>query len=184
MKRHIFLTGQPGVGKTTLVRSILARLGETHDLERVASGFYTQEVREGGVRSGFDVITLRGRVGPLARLEGSPQAPRVGKYVVDVPSFESLAIPTLTDGRTRSLVVVDEVGRMELFSALFYPTVLQVMSSGPVVLGTIPTPSYGRKIPEVEEIRHHPEVKVVVVTRANRDSLVDEIVQHLVGQMH
>jgi len=38
-------------------------------------------------------------------------APVVGKYVVDIPSFESLALPAITPAsEATQLVVIDEVG--------------------------------------------------------------------------
>eukprot|EP01044_Picomonas_judraskeda_P004485 COSAG03_NODE_395_length_8260_cov_22.465997_4_plen_70_part_00 len=42
------------------------------------------------------------------------QAPRVGKYVVDIPAFESVAIPCLmsaSEGKQPQLLLVDEVGK-------------------------------------------------------------------------
>ncbi|XP_040611237.1 cancer-related nucleoside-triphosphatase isoform X3 [Mesocricetus auratus] len=96
MARHVFLTGPPGVGKTTLIQKaseVLQSSGVPVD------GFYTQEVRQGGRRIGFDVVTLSGARGPLSRVgsqhpPGKPEC-RVGQYVVDLASFEQLALPVL-----------------------------------------------------------------------------------------
>lgn len=55
----------PGVGKTTLIQKaseVLQSSGVPVD------GFYTQEVRQGGRRIGFDVVTLSGARGPLSRV--------------------------------------------------------------------------------------------------------------------
>ncbi|XP_019062720.2 cancer-related nucleoside-triphosphatase isoform X5 [Fukomys damarensis] len=96
MARHVFLTGPPGVGKTTLIRKaseLLQSSGVPVD------GFYTEEVRQGGRRTGFDVVTLSGARGPLSRVGSEPQPGkrdyRVGQYVVDLTSFEQLALPVL-----------------------------------------------------------------------------------------
>ncbi|XP_018887490.3 cancer-related nucleoside-triphosphatase isoform X2 [Gorilla gorilla gorilla] len=96
MARHVFLTGPPGVGKTTLIHKaseVLKSSGVPVD------GFYTEEVRQGGRRIGFDVVTLSGTRGPLSRvgLEPPPgkRECRVGQYVVDLTSFEQLALPVL-----------------------------------------------------------------------------------------
>lgn len=54
-----------GVGKTTLIQKaseVLKSSGVPVD------GFYTQEVRQGGRRIGFDVVTLSGLRGPLSRV--------------------------------------------------------------------------------------------------------------------
>ena len=37
-KRHVFFTGQPGVGKTTAVLNIVQALARTHDTNAIAHG--------------------------------------------------------------------------------------------------------------------------------------------------
>uniref|UniRef100_A0A8C6GJM2 Nucleoside-triphosphatase, cancer-related n=1 Tax=Mus spicilegus TaxID=10103 RepID=A0A8C6GJM2_MUSSI len=96
MSRHVFLTGPPGVGKTTLIQKAIEVL-QSSGLP--VDGFYTQEVRQEGRRIGFDVVTLSGAQGPLSRvgsqpLPGKPEC-RVGQYVVNLDSFEQLALPVL-----------------------------------------------------------------------------------------
>lgn len=148
---HIFLTGQPGVGKTTLVRQVLSQLQQQHPALNppgLARGFYTEEVRGQGGRVGFDIVTLDHQRAPLARVGTLPQVRRhpdsctllvssiprkhlhwntlittqcsvdlqgaaaVGKYVVNVPSFESLALPALQLQPDTRLYVIDEVGEL------------------------------------------------------------------------
>lgn len=62
------ITGFPGVGKSTLVASVIGELGRIYDLPQIAKGFYTEEVRGSSGRMGFDVVTLSGQRSPLARL--------------------------------------------------------------------------------------------------------------------
>lgn len=45
------------------------------------------------------------------------------------------------------LFVIDEVGKMELFSSLFFPAVLRVLDSNKPFIATIPVPKAGRDIP-------------------------------------
>ena len=86
--RHVFLTGQPGVGKTTLlcgaVKKLVASSPTNNGGLPVANGFYTEECRDQqGERVGFDVVTLDGRRGPLARAGNVKKGqPAVGKYAV------------------------------------------------------------------------------------------------------
>ncbi|XP_010620254.2 cancer-related nucleoside-triphosphatase isoform X3 [Fukomys damarensis] len=182
MARHVFLTGPPGVGKTTLIRKaseLLQSSGVPVD------GFYTEEVRQGGRRTGFDVVTLSGARGPLSRVGSEPQPGkrdyRVGQYVVDLTSFEQLALPVLKNagssgGPGQRVCVIDEIGKMELFSQPFILAVRQTLSSpGTVVLGTIPVPK-GKPLALVEEIRSRPDVKVFSVTKENRNHLLPDIV--------
>ncbi|XP_030053991.1 cancer-related nucleoside-triphosphatase [Microcaecilia unicolor] len=182
MYKHVFLTGQPGVGKTTLVQratEILKSSGIP------VEGFYTEEVRQGGRRIGFDVVILSGRRGPLSRVGSESSSGRrecrVGQYVVDLVSFEQLAIPVLRNadlgsGTRAKVCVIDEVGKMELFSQAFIQVVRRTLDgSGTVVLGTIPMPK-GKPLGLVEEIRNRRDVKVFTVTKENRDSILQDVV--------
>lgn len=63
---------------------------------------------------------------------------------------------------------------MELKSAKFFPAVERLLNhAGSVVFGTVPVPSYGHKVAEVESVKAREDVHVIKVTRDNRDSLVD-----------
>ena len=153
--RHIFLTGQPGVGKTTLACAAVKE-------QPASCGFYTAEKRAAaGEREGFSVVALgSGETGTLASL-GRGKA-MVGKYCVDVASFERVALPSLEASASSPITLIDEVGKMELFSPLFLPRVEAILTSGEAtVLGTLPMPRYGHTIASVEALRAHPDVAVV-----------------------
>ncbi|XP_071493917.1 cancer-related nucleoside-triphosphatase homolog [Diadema antillarum] len=177
--RHIFLTGPPGIGKTTLVRKACSELGAK---SIPTQGFYTEEVRAGGKRIGFDVVTLDGQRGTLAKV-GDHKGPKVGQYTVNLPSFEQLALPVVSrkpPGRAISpIFVIDEVGKMELFSQGFIQSVRKLLDQhSSTVLGTIPIPK-GRPLGLVEEIRSRPDVKVVTISKDNRDAILGEILDSL-----
>ncbi len=165
MKKVCLLTGSPGTGKTTIIKEALARTKVS------AGGFYTEEIRLGGVRQGFKLISLDGQDAILAHINiSSPH--RVGKYGVDVDGLDRVGVSALNKAvREGDLVVIDEIGKMELFSANFRRAVLEAIESGKKVLGTI----MYRPHPWADEIKRHPKVKVLVVTRANHNQVLEEI---------
>jgi nucleoside-triphosphatase len=85
---RLFLTGTPGVGKTTLIRGVLKRLKEVR-----CAGFYTEEKRHKGQRIGFKIITLDGQEGTLASI--GRKEPTVGRYSIHIAEFEKLILPQL-----------------------------------------------------------------------------------------
>ncbi|XP_019963932.2 cancer-related nucleoside-triphosphatase [Paralichthys olivaceus] len=187
MIKHVFLTGAPGVGKTTLVQKACeALLSSSVGVE----GFYTEEVRERGRRVGFDVVTVTGERGHLSRIRDGAAASHgrreytVGQYVVDLPSFENLALPLFrnvgaADGGSRKVFIIDEIGKMELFSQSFIRAVRQTLdSSSYTILGTIPIPK-GKPLGLVEEVRSRGDVKVFAVSKENRDTILQDILAAL-----
>lgn len=105
--------------------------------------------------------------------------PTVGKYKVDVASLESLAVPELQVKEETDLFIIDEVGKMELFSSAFFPAVMRVIESNIPVLATIPIPRQGRDIPGVARLRNHPGAAVFTLDTGNRDTMRDTICSQL-----
>ncbi|XP_024983928.1 uncharacterized protein LOC112519824 [Cynara cardunculus var. scolymus] len=81
------------------------------------------------------------------------------------------------------LFVIDEVGKMELFSSLFFPAVLRVLESNKPFLATIPIPKAGRDIPEVARLKNRPGVTVFTLTTSNRDAMKDRIYTELTDKL-
>ncbi|KAJ0097643.1 hypothetical protein Patl1_29272 [Pistacia atlantica] len=146
-------------------------------------GFYTREIRQGGERVGFEVVTLDGRTGPLASTivssSESHRWPTVGKYRVDVASFESLALPELQVREDTDLFVIDEVGKMELFSSSFFPAVLKVLESNIPLLASIPIPKSGRDIPAVARLKNHPGATIFTLSQSNREAIRENVSSQL-----
>jgi nucleoside-triphosphatase len=169
MKKACLLSGEPGSGKTTIVKEVLAGAGMS------AGGFYTEEIRSHGIRQGFRIVTLDGRNAILAHSDiSSPY--RVSKYGVDINSMDEVAIPALREAvRTRDIVVIDEIGKMELFSTSFRDAVIEALESGKKVLGTIMLASH----PWADGVKRRPEVEIITVTRVNRSGVVNQVLRWL-----
>lgn len=163
--KNILLTGQPGVGKTTLITRILKEL----PLE--AKGFFTEEIREKGVRQGFKIRTLDGKEGILAHVD-SASPKRVGKYGVNVEEFEQIGVKTLEEALQQgSPVIIDEIGKMELYSTRFKETLFKVLERSPLVIATIAE----RGDHFIEMIKARSDVTILTITSENRHSLVAEV---------
>jgi len=77
------------------------------------------------------------------------------------------------------LFIIDEVGKMELFSSAFFPSVMRVIESNIPVLTTIPIPRNGRDIPGVARLRNHPGAAIFTLNTGNRDMMRETIYNQL-----
>jgi nucleoside-triphosphatase len=174
MSPVVLLTGRPGVGKTTLVRRIVERLGGR------AGGFYTAEIRQGGVRRGFKLVTLDGHEAVIAHTDFAGRQ-RVSKYGVDVAALDAVGVPAIDRAiAAGQVVIIDEIGPMELFSAAFRAAVLRAVDSGRPILATVAR----RPQPWADALKRRPGVRLVEITFANRDALVATLVEELQGSQH
>jgi nucleoside-triphosphatase len=106
------------------------------------------------------------------------EGPRVGDYRVDVSSLVLVAVPAMTDPDAR-LLVVDEIGLMELTSPVFREAVLMLLDDPRPVLGTI---RYRRE-PFCDRLKGHVGTEVIEVTPENRDELVEMLAIRLIDEV-
>nr|MBC7245462.1 NTPase [Chloroflexota bacterium] len=171
MGRTVLLSGQPGVGKTTLIKQATAVLPGHW------GGFYTQEIRGPKSRLGFEIVTLDGQQALLAHVN-KPGSPRVGKYGVYVENVDKVAVPVLYRAVAEAdYVVIDEIGKMELLSQKFRTAVLYAVQSPKTVLGTV----IWQQHPWADALKNLPGVFVVTVTLSNRQQLLNQILSLLTG---
>ncbi|HVQ95589.1 MAG TPA: nucleoside-triphosphatase [Mycobacteriales bacterium] len=161
---RILLTGQPAVGKTTVVRRFI-------DVLRSAGvapvGFVTEELRVEGRRVGFVAQDLTS--GVRARIADAERTgpPRVGRYGVDVPAFDSVALPALSVVGPLDVLVIDEIGGMELLSEAFVARLDQLLATPVQMVATV----HAATDPVTDRIIAMPGLQVVTVSPDNRDGL-------------
>ncbi|CAF0813195.1 unnamed protein product [Brachionus calyciflorus] len=175
----IFLiTGNPGVGKTTLIQGLYQKLSQ--DKTKTIKGFYTEEIRENGQRSGFDVVNLENKErAPLARIFHQMSRYRVGKYGVEIENFEQMTLPIFKDISQRCICIIDEIGKMEATSKNFERLMLnlldKVSTENFLIIATVPT-SY---LSLSDKFKQHPKSKIFEVTFLNRNNLADQIFDNI-----
>jgi nucleoside-triphosphatase len=171
----ILVTGRPGVGKTTVVSKIAEGLREKGVS---VGGMITYEAREKGVRTGFVVEDLKtGLKGVMASV-GYASGPRVGKYGVDIGEIERVGVKAIEDAVAGDeVIIMDEIGPMELYSNAFKTAVSRAFSSPKKVVATIHYRAsqnpFCRRIVSLEGILTY------VVKPDNRDALPGIILRQL-----
>jgi nucleoside-triphosphatase len=164
----IFFTGRPGCGKSTVVHQIVQVLKEKG---LKVGGITTPEVREEGRRVAFRVKDVLTQAQGILASVWTMHGPRVSKYRVDVESFEKVALPALERAlKECEVIVIDEIGAMELFSLKFKQKVHEVLTSDKVVLATLHR-NY------VTAYQRYGEV--IEVTSQNRNKLPQQVLQKI-----
>ncbi len=129
---NIFITGKPRSGKSTLVRELIA------ESDKKVVGLSTPEIRKEGERVGFalkDLVT--GEEGVLAHVDIS-EGPLVGKYRVNLEDLERFTKACLKDlPHDTDLMVIDEIGKMEMFSEEFKKAVDYLLQANIPVLAVL-----------------------------------------------
>lgn len=162
----IFLTGQPGSGKTTVIRKLIDLI------HSYSEGFYTREIRENNSRIGFEIVTLDGKRECLATKNKSinfAKEQALGDYKVNIDAVDLIAVPAILKAiSTGKAAIIDEIGPMEIFSNNFCDTISTILDDDKtLVLGTI----VKRPNSFADRVKSHPRVTIIQVTLQNRNEL-------------
>jgi nucleoside-triphosphatase len=171
VNQKILLSGRPGCGKTTLIKRLVSHLAQS------AGGFYTEEIRDRGRRTrvGFKIVTLDGDEVVFAHVEIKSSV-RLGKYRLDLSALEAAGVRAVREAvRKERLVVIDEIGPMEIRSPVFRDTVNEALDSNAPLLATI----FARPLSFTDAIKSRPDVTLIEVRPDNRERLVSELAEVL-----
>ena len=175
-KRVILLTGNPGVGKTTVLTKTVNVLKQKG---YCVGGMISREVREGGTRLGFELLDLRGsRRGWLARINQA-LGPQVGKYRVNIKDLDAIGAEAIADAVEKcDFIAIDEIGPMELFSEKFKQATRKALESHKPVLAVVHWKAKDRLI---REAKNREDAEIFTVTHENRDKLPEAIAEKAVS---
>lgn len=171
---RLLLQGPPKVGKTVAMQRLVELLDE-HGV--VVTGFLTHEVSERDRRVGFVVRDVSGPEAVLAHQDFQTDV-QVGRFGVDVAAFERVALPALHRVQEGGgVVVIDELGRMELASETFVEAVDAVLAASVPVVATVHVHAH----PVTDALKQRGDVQWVAVTEANRDEVPRRLFSQLMG---
>lgn len=160
MRRHILLTGDIQVGKSTIIQKIL------HELDISAGGFRTiwgDPFFDG--RSDLFLLGI-GEVPSPERIAATRHGHGCG--ITAFPEiFDTVGTHLIDEASSSSLIIMDELGFLEKDAEKFQRAVLSALTSSIPILGVV----RNMQNPFLDRVRAHPDVDVIVVTEENRDEL-------------
>jgi nucleoside-triphosphatase len=158
--RHLLITGPSGVGKSTLLKQVVASC-QSEDL--IVRGFISEVIIVEGRRMGWRLDGMDGVGGILAHRD-LVSAQRMGPYGIDLPLFERIAEGELLAAAYVSLYVVDEIGLIASWSAAIQIALDTVLD------GSVPVLAILRQKPTdyTERVRGRADVTVVSMDEGNR----------------
>jgi nucleoside-triphosphatase THEP1 len=165
MKKNLFLTGAPSSGKTTVIKKLIEKL------DYPARGFFTEEERSDGRRTGFLMKTLDGGSGYLAHQDISSEY-RIRRYGISMNNIEKTAVPSIIPGG-EEVIILDEIGKMECYSDLFKEAAVKALDSDNIVIGTITLG--GDEF--IKNLKRREDIDIITVTEENRNGLPDLILE-------
>lgn len=128
----IFITGEPRVGKTTLIKEIveiLIKNGFT------ISGFITEEIKIKGERVGFKICDLATKEELIFASKEKKSDYVFGKYYLNIDNLETIFRISLK--RDFDILIIDEIGKMEFFSEFFKQKIFELMNSNINIIGVL-----------------------------------------------
>jgi len=173
-KRITLITGTPGIGKTTVIMRVAEVLKARGKL---VGGMTSKEQRDGEIRKGFLIQDVsNGNKGWLASVNQS-DGPRVGKYRVNLNDLESIGVKAIQEAtKSADVIIIDEIGPMELRSLAFKKAVQEALDSRKPVIATIRFKAVDEF---VTSIKNRPDSELIEVNFHNRNGLHNLITEKI-----
>ncbi|MFN7161268.1 MAG: nucleoside-triphosphatase [Candidatus Gracilibacteria bacterium] len=161
MRKNIIITGLPGTGKSTFIKKIISEYPNS-------TGFTTNEIREDGERTGFEIETSKSEKALLASTHFKTLF-KVSKYYVAIDELNRI-IPCVAHFKNSDLLYLDEIGQMQLFSISFINDLVLKYFAAPNT--TIMTLSKVFEDPIITMIKERRDIILIEVTKENREEML------------
>lgn len=167
-RSNFFITGDKGIGKSTLLKEMIETLQIKEDL----SGFFTMPYFEDQVRKGFylhSLLDIQGNDQPISVQNDEYSCEAIKE------TFETLGVLTLSKSleSSKNHILMDELGVLEGAAYLFQKQVEEVLNSPKIILGVLKD----KKHPFLEGIKTRQDTYIYYLTKENREEIKHQISQ-------
>ena len=164
----IGITGMPSVGKTQTLIKIMEFLKENgYTLE----GMITEPIIEHKKRVGFYVEDWQTKEKEVFAHIDFDSKEKVGKYGVDISALEKIGVPAIEKAiadEEINIIIIDEIGKMEMLSEKFCEAVIEALDSDKPIMVTLHKKS---RTPLLQDVRRRDDIRILEVTDVNKNLL-------------
>lgn len=164
----IGITGMPSVGKTQTLLKIIEKIEKSG---YVLEGMITEPVIVKKKRVGFYVADWQTKEKKVFAHIDFDTKVKVGNYGVDLDVLEEIGVPAIEkaiNDETVDIIIIDEVGKMEMLSEKFCEVVTDALDSDKPIIVTLHKKS---RTPLLQDIRRRDDIRILEVTAVNRNLL-------------
>lgn len=170
MIKNIFITGEKGIGKSTLLNKLIT------EMNLKVSGFKTLPYEIESQRMGF---YLKGLIETSECMNNRPISIQNSKMscIPITETFETLGVEVLSKSlkNVHPIIVMDELGRLERNAEKFNQEVYKVLEGPKIVLGILQQV----QVPLVEAIQKRKDTLIFTLTRHNTHTVYMKIKEEL-----
>ena len=157
---NIFLTGQPQVGKSTIINKFL----KSHDNVTVG-GFKTISNFKKGIGVYGGVYIIPAHLNNPDYSEKSLVGNRVLKPKSFPDNFDLKGVEILQNSQNNDLILMDEIGFMETKALKFSESILNILNGDTPVIGVVKPMNKGLPL----KVKEHPKTVLLEITKENRE---------------
>jgi len=164
----IGITGMPNVGKTQTLVKVMEFLKDSgYNIE----GMITEPLIEKKKHVGFYVKDWQtGEKEVFAHIDFDSKE-KVGEYGVDLKTLEKIGVPAIEKAIADTdvdIIIIDEIGKMEMLSERFCEVVIEALDSDKPIVVTLHKKS---RTPLLQDVRRRDDIRILEVTPVNRNLL-------------
>ncbi len=173
----IGITGLPGSGKTFALLRVIEML---QDSDIKIGGMIDEPIDDGRHKTGFTVRDLQTGDREVFASVDIESRVMVGKIGVDLSKLEEVGVAAIRRAcESCDVIVIDEVGKMEVESQAFIDSVKEALDADKPMIITLHKKS---RNPLLQDIRRRDDVRILEVTPTNRNILPFKIVKLMSGE--
>jgi nucleoside-triphosphatase len=177
--KNILLTGEPKSGKSYLLSKLIKSFLKNNKIKM--KGIISSELQFNGIRVGIKIKNINKESEKLMAIKifknkkyNGKNNKHLGSYQVDVNALEQIALPVFNDLRGCNLLIIDEIGKMELFSKKFEKQIKELFSKKQklLILAIVPI---SNDIPLVKKLKEKKDTEVFQLSKTNREGIYQKI---------